>query len=174
MEKVNYTADLILRHVGCQYKRFQTEPVKEQLNSVRLNNVTAHDYGLALNDSQLDKGEQQDELVQALFAHHIEVVDPFKQRLLLVHIMFKLNDQGFVLAHHVLFEREEVTELIFVFGGVGAGVCRCENASVAWTESKGEQVLSEVKSLKQVNFVEHDTVTLHVFDQLVLLNFLGD
>jgi len=92
VEEVNNTADLVLGHVWGQHETLQTESVQEKLNPVCLDDVVTQNHCLALHDCQLDEGEEQNELVQVLFAHYIQVVNAFEETLTLVDVVAQFDN----------------------------------------------------------------------------------
>jgi hypothetical protein len=90
MKEMNNASNLVFGHIWCQHKTPQTESVEEKFDSVRLDNVAAKYDCLSLDNGQLDKTEQQHKLVQVTVAHSVKMVDSFKSRRSLMHVMIQL------------------------------------------------------------------------------------
>ena len=64
MEEMDNAANLVFWHIWCQHETLKTKPVKEKFDSVGLDHIIAQNYSFALHNCELDKAEQQNELVK--------------------------------------------------------------------------------------------------------------
>jgi hypothetical protein len=74
VEEVNQTLELILRQFRAQHETLQGKSVQEKLYSIGLDDVISVYQGLALQDTELQEGKEDDEFFEIRLALDVVVL----------------------------------------------------------------------------------------------------